>query len=788
LAALVPGTRVGPYEILSPLGAGGMGEVYRARDARLGRDVAVKVLPEELARDPDRLRRFEQEARAAGALNHPNVLVVYDTGTHAGASYLVLELLEGETLRERLRDGPLPLPKAVDHGVQIARGLAAAHDRGIVHRDLKPENLFVTRDGQVKILDFGLAKLAPPAAGGLASEAPTRTSPGIVLGTAGYMAPEQVRGEEVGPAADVFALGAVLYEMLSGRRAFQRDTGVQTLNAILVEEPPPLAARTRDLPPALERIVRHCLEKRPEDRFQSTRDLAFDLSAALEADGPARAPASSSARWILAVVPLSIVILALAGTLALWRTRAPRAVVGGGNRIRLSTLAVLPFQSLGVDQQASFLSLALPDEIVTALSHVPDLAVRPFASSRKYTAADVDPPAVGRGLGVDGIVTGHYLREGDQLRVTLELIDAEKNSVLWRDSVTAGAQDLIALQQQIANRLEQGLLPALGARSASVEPSRPRNAEAYDLFLRSAAASTDVAPNLEAIRMLERAVGLDATYAPAWVALARRYYYDAEYAAGAQPARARALAAVHRASALDPQLTDAVSTAVILRTEAGDLPGAYQEAARLLAARPDAAEAHYSLSYVLRYAGLLDEAAGECDRAMAFDPKNLRWRSCSIVFMNLGRHDRAREFMNLAAGSEWFAGVSAGLLLREDKPAEAMRLLRSDAPNPSRDWLMGCLERRPAAERAKQTRALEAWLSALHDSEPLYWNAGALAYCGDREASLRALRRAVEGGYCAYPAMDRDAALAPVRDTPEFAAIRDLAVACQKRFLAARGR
>jgi TolB-like protein len=618
LAALAPGTRVGPYEILSPLGAGGMGEVYRARDARLGRDVAVKVLPEQLAHEPDRLRRFEQEARAAGALNHPNVLVVYDTGTHAGAPFLVLELLEGETLRERLRGGPLPPPKAVDYAVQIAHGLAAAHERGIVHRDLKPDNIFVTRDGHVKILDFGLAKLSP-AAGGVASDAPTRTSPGAALGTAGYMAPEQVRGEEAGPAADVFALGVVLYEMLAGRRAFERETGVQTLNAILAEEPAPLASIVRGVTPALDRIVRHCLEKQPQDRFQSARDLAFDLSNAMTTGE--KVGGRTWPPWTAPVLVLSALLAALAGTLALSRLRAPRigAAPGAGGRARLSTLAVLPFQSLGGDAQASFLSLALPDEIVTALSHVPELTVRPFATTRKYSGGDVDPPAVGRGLGVDGIVAGHYLREGDQLRVTLELIDTERNSVLWRDSVTAGAQDLIALQQQISSRLEQGLLPVLGARVASVEPSRPKNAEAYDLFLRSAALSTDVAPTREAIPMLERSAALDPTYAPSWVALARRHYHNAEYGGGGEAARARALAAVGRALALDPQLPEAVSTAVILRTETGDLNGAYDDAARMLASRPDGAEAHYTVSYVLRYAGLLDEAAGQCERALALD-------------------------------------------------------------------------------------------------------------------------------------------------------------------------
>jgi TolB-like protein len=782
LAALVPGARVGPYEVVSPLGAGGMGEVYRARDARLGRDVAIKVLPEGLARDPERLHRFEQEARAAGALNHPNIVVVHDTGSHAGAPFLVLELLEGETLRERLRDGAVPAGKAVDYAAQIARGLAAAHERGIVHRDLKPDNVFITRDGHLKILDFGLAKLAAAAGEDAASSAPTRTSPGAVLGTAGYMSPEQVRGEEVGPPADVFALGAMLYEMLSGRRAFQGDTGVQTLNAILVADPPPLTG----VPAPLARIVGHCLEKRPQDRFQSARDLAFDLANALP--GAAAVPSRAWPPWMAPVLVLSLLVVALAVTLALSRQRARPGEGAARGRTRLNTLAVLPFQSLGGDAQASFLSLALPDEIVTALSHVPELAVRPFATTRKYSGADVDPPAVGRSLGVDGIVAGHYLREGDQLRVTLELIDTEKNSVLWRDSVTAGAQDLISLQDQISARLEQGLLPVLGARAASVEPSRPKNAEAYDLFLRSSALSTDVAPTREAIPMLERSVALDPTYAPAWVALARRHYHNAEYGGGGEAARARALAAIGRALALDAQLPEGVSTAVILRTETGDLNGAYQDAARMLASRPNGAEAHYTVGYVLRYAGVLDEAAAECDRALALDPKNPRWRSCAIVFMHLRRYDHARDFTNLDPASEWYRTLQTGLLMREDKPEEALRFVRAGTGNAVIDWMRACLEHRnrPDVARAAPPRELEESQERTRDPENLYWIAGLFAYCGDREAALRVLRRTVGGGYCAYPAMDNDPLLAPVRGSPEYAAIRDAGIACQNKFLAAR--
>ena len=279
--ALTSGTKVGPYEVVAPAGAGGMGEVYRARDTRLNRDVAVKILPAAFARDPERMRRFQQEAQAVAALNHPNILAIHDFGEHEGSPYIVTEFLDGETLRARVGAGALPVRKASEYAEQIARGLAAAHEKGIVHRDLKPENIFVTRDGRVKILDFGLAKLVRQE-GTLAADAATlasQTESGVVMGTVGYMSPEQVKGLAADHRSDIFSFGAVLYEMLSSKRAFHGDTSVETMSAILKQDPPELTETNRMVPPTLGRMVRHCLEKNPEERFQSARDVAFALGA-----------------------------------------------------------------------------------------------------------------------------------------------------------------------------------------------------------------------------------------------------------------------------------------------------------------------------------------------------------------------------------------------------------------------------------------------------------------------------------------------------------------------------
>ncbi len=327
LMALASGTKLGPYEIISLIGAGGMGEVYRVRDSRLGRDAALKILPESFAREDDRLRRFEQEARAVAALNHPNILAVFDIGQHNGAPFLVSELLEGESLREVLDAGALPQRKAIDYGVHIAHGLAAAHEKGIIHRDLKPENVFVTKDGRIKILDFGLAKLAQTTTDdpdGITLTG-SHTAAGVVMGTAAYMAPEQVRGAATDPRTDIFAFGAVLYEMLTGVRAFRRDTPAETMTAVLKEEPPELSAPLRPIPPALERIVRRCLEKNPEQRFQSARDLSFALSAlsGTDASGPVRVTAAPPRRIpLLLWVCVGLALVAVSGV-TWWIARRP---------------------------------------------------------------------------------------------------------------------------------------------------------------------------------------------------------------------------------------------------------------------------------------------------------------------------------------------------------------------------------------------------------------------------------------------------------------------------------
>jgi TolB-like protein/Flp pilus assembly protein TadD len=788
--ALHPGDRLGPLEVLNPLGAGGMGEVYRARDSRLGREVAVKVLPEHVAGSAERVARLEQEARALASLSDPNIAAVFGLEEHGGRKCLVMELVPGATLAERLERGPLPLREALDVGRQVAQALEAAHAVGVIHRDLKPSNVKVTPEGRVKLLDFGLAKSTQvEAPDSMSPTASPLTREGDFLGTAAYMSPEQARSQAIDKRSDVWSFGCLLYELLTGRMAFGAETLSDTLVAVLEREPDwsALPAKT---PAPVRSLLQRCLQKDTSHRLHDIADARIELVEALAASTSARGSAAApglSRRWRRLVAPAAAALLVALALAAALRIRSRTTGEPAGTRAPVR-LAVLPFNVMTGSAGAGDLGLGLADDIITHLANYGQLQIRPTQAVLRYLGQPPEPQEAGRALKVDQLLIGTIRSRPGGLRITTQLVRVDDGVPFWGESFDLDTGELPGIEDRISAQVAAALaLPiADAAAKARHEKRYTEKADAYEAYLRGRASMVygSEKGTQAAIAEFEEALRLDPGYALAHAGLSMasaQMHLRFANAADAPAWRERALREAERAQALDADLAEThQALADVYGKTDFEWERVILESSRALELNPRLTLPHAFIGRAFYHLGLVERAEQKARIALALEPENAEaLRTLGIALLLSGRYREAvpplEEIQRLSGKPLSDSNLALAYYYGGDKArAEATLVQLSDstaasASQRARAWLAAFLAARGERARASD---LVGELSAgpFMDHHVANGLGNAYAQLGRPDEALRWLRQAADSGFPCLRWYDRDPLLAPIRETPEFAA------------------
>jgi serine/threonine-protein kinase len=788
------GRRLRQYRILSLLGAGGMGEVYLAEDTSLGRTVAIKFLHPASTEDDVAKRRFLREARAAARLDHHNICSIHEVGEDGGDSFIVMQYVEGETLKSVVDGRPLGLDSLVSIGLQIADALAAAHEQGVVHRDLKSNNIIVTERGQAKVLDFGLAKLLPD--GGASSEIEV-TKTGAVIGTPSYMSPEQARGEAADRRSDIFSLGVVMYEMATGDVPFRRKSAAETMNAVINEPHAPAAELNDDVPPELSAIIDRALAKAPADRYQSAGEMIGDLRSLL-AGGAAdrisipyvplqrRALLGRLGRWARrpsARAPVAATALvAVVGLAAAYFvfTRRPQPPTRAEASAPVRSLAVLPFKPLTAESRDEPLEMGMADTLITRLSALRQLVVRPMSAVRRYTGLEQDPVVAAQEQGVDAVLDGCVQKSGERVRVTVRLLSATDGRQLWADKFEQSYTDIFSVQDSIAERVAAALAVELtGEEKARLLKRYTDNPEAYQLYLNGRYYAAKWTP--EGVRRAKedfnRAIAVDPTYALAYDGLAYCYYAadwdQSSYKEGL--AKGRALA--ERALQIDPTLAEAHTSLGIMDTWTYDWPAAEREFKRAFELNPNYAPAHLWYGWYLHALGRSGEGIAEIERALEIDPLSAEANTAlGMVFFYTGRYDDALRQLDRTVGLEpgfWFAHLYIARVYEKKGEIDAAvakleetKLMEGASPEVSS--ALGHLY--AAAGRTDEARRVVAELKELSKRRYVssYNVATVYAGLGEKDRAFEYLEKEYRDGTYYLNLLKSDPELDALRSVPRF--------------------